>query len=49
VLINAAQFAKCIATLLYSAIAVGLVLGDQRLFAQAPRNFLMRRLPTQAR
>jgi membrane protease YdiL (CAAX protease family) len=46
VLINAGQFAKCIATLLYSLIAVALVLGDQRLFSQAPRNFLKRRLPS---
>src|SRR5262245_56204617 len=46
VLINAGQFAKCIATLVYSAIAIALVLGDHRLFAQGPRNFLMKRAPS---
>ena len=43
ILINAGQIAKCIATLLYSAIAVALVIGDQSLFAQAPRNFVSTR------
>jgi membrane protease YdiL (CAAX protease family) len=46
VLINAGQIAKCIATLVYSAIAIALVLGDQHLFAQGPRNFLKSRLPS---
>ena len=40
VLLNAGQVAKCIATLLYSGIAVGLIVGDRRLFAEDPRNFL---------
>jgi membrane protease YdiL (CAAX protease family) len=45
ILIDAGQTAKCIATLLYSGIAVALVLGDHGLFAQAPRNFLSTRPP----
>jgi hypothetical protein len=40
VLINAGQVAKIIPTVLYAAIAVALVFGDRRLFAQGPRNFL---------
>lgn len=40
VLLNAGQVAKCIATLLYSGIAAGLIVGDRRLFAEGPRNFL---------
>lgn len=43
VLLNAGQVAKCIATLLYSGIAVGLIVGDRRLFAKGPRNFLCAR------
>jgi membrane protease YdiL (CAAX protease family) len=43
VLINAGQVAKCIATILYSGIAAGLVLGDRRLFSEGPRNFLFAR------
>jgi membrane protease YdiL (CAAX protease family) len=40
VLLNAGQVAKCIATLLYAGIAAGLVVGDRKLFAEGPRNFL---------
>ena len=40
VLLNAGQVAKCIATLLYACIAAGLVVGDRKLFAEGPRNFL---------
>jgi membrane protease YdiL (CAAX protease family) len=40
VLIAAGQVAKIIATLLYAAIAAALILGDRRLFAEGPRNFL---------
>jgi uncharacterized protein len=43
VLLNAGQVAKCIATLLYSGIAAGLIVGDRRLFAEGPRNFLCAR------
>jgi membrane protease YdiL (CAAX protease family) len=43
ILINAGQIAKCIATLLYSVIAVALVIADQSLFAQGPRNFVSTR------
>jgi hypothetical protein len=40
VLIAAGPVAKVIATLLYAAIAVGLIIGDRRLFGEGPRNFL---------
>jgi membrane protease YdiL (CAAX protease family) len=40
VLINAGQVAKCIATLLYAAIAVALIVADRALFKEGPRNFL---------
>lgn len=40
VLVNAGQVAKCIATLLYAAIAVALIVVDRALFAEGPRNFL---------
>jgi CAAX protease family protein len=40
VLVNAGQVAKCIATLLYAAIAVALIVADRALFADGPRNFL---------
>ena len=40
VLLNAGQVAKCIATLLYAAIAVALIVADRALFAEGPRNFL---------
>jgi uncharacterized protein len=43
VLLNAGQVAKCIATLLYSGIAAGLIVGDRRLFAEGTRNFLCAR------
>jgi hypothetical protein len=39
VLVAAGQVAKCIATLLYAAVAVALVLTDRE-FRQGPRNFL---------
>jgi membrane protease YdiL (CAAX protease family) len=40
VLIASGQVAKVIATLLYAAIAVALIIGDRRLFAEGPRSFL---------
>ncbi len=40
VLIAAGPVAKVIATLLYSAIAAALIIGDRRLFGEGPRNFL---------
>ena len=40
VVLNAGQIAKCIATLLYAAIAVALIVADRTLFAEGPRNFL---------
>lgn len=40
VLLNAGQVAKCIATLLYGAIAAALIVADRALFAEGPRNFL---------
>jgi membrane protease YdiL (CAAX protease family) len=40
VLLNAGPVAKCIATLLYAGIAVGLMAFDRALFASGPRNFL---------
>jgi hypothetical protein len=40
VLVNAGQVAKCIATLLYAAIAVALIVADRALFREGPRNFL---------
>lgn len=40
VLLNAGQLAKCIATLLYAAIAVALVASDRALFAAGPRDFI---------
>jgi hypothetical protein len=40
VLLNAGQVAKCIATLVYSAVAVGLVASDRALFGASSRNFL---------
>jgi uncharacterized protein len=46
VLLNAGQVAKCIATLLYSGLAAGLIIGDRRLFSEGPRNFLKARSPT---
>jgi membrane protease YdiL (CAAX protease family) len=45
VLLNAGQIAKCIATLLYACIAAGLILGDRKLFAEGPRNFLSKATP----
>ena len=42
VLFNAGQVAKCIATLLYAAIAAGLMVGDRALFGEGPRDFLER-------
>ena len=41
VLLNAGQIAKCIATLLYAGIAAGLIIGDRKLFAEGPRNFVI--------
>lgn len=46
VLINAGQVAKVIATGLYAAIAAALIIGDRRLFAEGPRNFLTPRPET---
>jgi membrane protease YdiL (CAAX protease family) len=40
VLLNAGQIAKCIATLLYAAIAATLMVADRALFAEGQRNFL---------
>jgi hypothetical protein len=40
VLLNAGQVAKCIATLLYAAIAAGIVAIDHAAFAEGPRSFL---------
>jgi membrane protease YdiL (CAAX protease family) len=40
VLIAAGQVAKIIATLLYATIAAAVIIGDRRLFAEEPRNFL---------
>jgi hypothetical protein len=40
VLLNAGQVAKCIATLLYGAIAAGLIASDRALFEEGPRDFL---------
>ena len=40
VLLNAGQVAKCIATVLYAAIAVGVFVIDHEAFAQGARNFL---------
>jgi membrane protease YdiL (CAAX protease family) len=40
VLLNAGQVAKCIATLLYGAIAVTLIVVDRALFKEGPRNFV---------
>jgi membrane protease YdiL (CAAX protease family) len=40
VLLNAGQVAKCIATLVYAAIAAALMIFDRALFAGGPRNFL---------
>jgi|SRR6476646_2346321 len=40
VLLNAGQVAKCIATLLYGAIAVVLIVSDRALFQEGPRNFV---------
>ena len=40
VLINAGQVAKCIATVLYAAIAVALIVANRALFEEGPRNFL---------
>ena len=40
VLLNAGQVAKCIATVIYAAVAVGLMTFDRALFASGPRNFL---------
>lgn len=39
VLLNAGQIAKCIATLLYAAIAAGIIATD-RTFKEGPRNFM---------
>jgi membrane protease YdiL (CAAX protease family) len=41
VLLNAGQVAKCIATLLYSAVAVGLIVRDRALFNAEARNFIV--------
>jgi membrane protease YdiL (CAAX protease family) len=43
VLIAAGPVAKVIATLLYAALAAGLIIGDRRLFGEGPRNFLKER------
>jgi len=40
VLIAAGQVVKVIATLLYAAIAVALIIGARRLFAKGPRSYL---------
>jgi membrane protease YdiL (CAAX protease family) len=40
VLLNAGQVAKCIATVLYAAIAAGIFAIDHAAFAEGPRNFL---------
>ena len=40
VLLNAGQVAKCIATLLYAAIAAAIVASDHSAFAEGPRNFI---------
>jgi CAAX protease family protein len=40
VLLNAGQIAKCIATLIYAAVAAALMIFDRALFAGGPRNFL---------
>jgi len=40
VLLNAGQVAKCIATLLYAAIAAALIVYDRAVFGAGPRNFL---------
>jgi uncharacterized protein len=40
VLLNAGQVAKCIATLLYAAIAAAIVAGDRALFEEGPRDFI---------
>jgi membrane protease YdiL (CAAX protease family) len=40
VLVNATQVTKCIVTLVYLAIAVGLVVFDRAGFRQGPRNYL---------
>jgi hypothetical protein len=43
-LLNVGQVAKCTATLLYSGIAAGIIVGDRAAFAQGPRNFLSREI-----
>ena len=40
VLLNSGQIAKCIATLLYAAVAAAILLADRATFAGGPRNFL---------
>lgn len=40
VILNAGQVAKCIATLLYAAIAAAIVAIDRAAFAEGPRNFV---------
>jgi hypothetical protein len=40
VLVNAGQTAKCIATVLYSLVAVALIVSDRALFGASSRNFL---------
>ena len=40
VLLNAGQVAKCIATVVYAAIAAGIFAIDHAAFAEGPRNFL---------
>ena len=40
VLLDSGQDAKCIASLLYAALAAGLIVLDRGLFAEGPRNFL---------
>ncbi len=40
VLINAGQVAKVTATVLYATVAAALIIGDRRLFAEGPRNFV---------
>ena len=40
VLLNAGQVAKCIATVLYAAIAAGIFAIDRAAFVEGPRNFL---------
>lgn len=47
VLLNAGQVAKCIATMLYLAVAAAIIAVDRAGFAQGPRNFLFNAKETQ--